>query len=446
MVKVILSALLIWATKTLSAQPIIATQLWSYAATGKIAGSPAIGADGTVYFAYDAPTLCAVTNGGSNKWTFPIQGGIHGASYSPPSVATDGTIFISGGNLYAVNTDGSQKWVYSAGSEAGSPAVGFGNEIYIHGFHLLFSVSITGSFIWSNRIGGSYIFGSPVVTPGGTIYAPSLETASLYAINHDGTEKWQANMGYSSVNSPAIAGDGTIYVTGTGLYAFSSYGTNLWINATNSFENSSPAIGKDGTIYVATFGAGTLYAFTPAGTVKWRTVLAPNNSTNAPIAATPAIDTAGNLYYPVFNTLYALSSTGSVIWTFSPSNGANTYTSPAIGPDGTIYVTFGNTLYAIYNTNKLADAPWPMYRQNARHTGKVEKPSLQKPQKRADANFQFEIYGQVGVTNTIQASPDLSNWSVLAYVVVTNVPTDFIDIDSTNFPSRYYRTLGPPLP
>ena len=133
-------------------------------------------------------------------------------------------------------------------------------------------------------------------------------------------------------------------------------------------------------------------------------------------------------------------------WTFSPSNGANTYTSPAIGPDGTIYVTFGNTLYAIYNTNKLADSPWPMYRQNARHTGKVEKPSLQQPKKRADANFQFQIYAQLGVTNTVQASPDLSTWSALADVAITNVPMDFIDLDASNFPSRFYRTLGPPPP
>ena len=83
-----------------------------------------------------------------------------------------------------------------------------------------------------------------------------------------------------------------------------------------------------------------------------------------------------------------------------------------------------------------------MYRQNARHTGKVEKPSLQNPQKGTDANFQFQIYGQLGTTNTIQASPDLSNWNRLTDALITNVPTDFTDLDSTNFASRYYRALS----
>ncbi len=364
----------------------------------------------------------------------------------PPAVAADGTIYVSRGHLYAANPDGSQKWAYPAGSGKGSPAVGFGGEVYVEGYRWLYSISTGGNMIWTNLLGGSYLFGSPAIAPGGAIYAPSPENGILYAIDPGGTEKWEAGVGFANANSPAIGADGTVYTTGGALYAFSPSGTNLWVNTTNWFQSSSPAIGKDGTIYVASWGAGSLYAITPAGTVKWRTVLAPNDPTNAPIAATPAIDASGTIYYPVFNTLYALSPTGSVRWTFSPSNGANTYTSPTIGSDGTIYVTFGNTLYAIYNTNKLADSPWPMYRQNARHTGKVEKPSLQKPQKRADASFQFQLYAQLGETNTVQASPDLSSWTPLADVVITNVPTDFIDTDASNFPSRYYRALGPPPP
>jgi hypothetical protein len=280
---------------------------------------------------------------------------------------------------------------------------------------------------------------------------PNPSVGPLSAIYPAGNPKWTVPGIYGE--SPAIGSDGSLYVVANGLFAFSPEGSNVWTFQTNSFQgifsprsSRSLAVAVDGALYAPSFGAGSLYAVNPDGTCKWRVDLAPNNSTNVPIAATPAIDSAGTIYYPTFNTLYAISPTGSVKWTFSPTNGTVCKTSPAIGPDGTIYVTFGGTLYAIYNTNKLADSPWPMFRQNARHTGKVEKPSLQRPKKRADANFQFEIFAQLGSTNTVQGSPDLTNWTALADIVITNVPTDFIDPEASNYPSRFYRALGPPEP
>jgi len=121
----------------------------------------------------------------------------------------------------------------------------------------------------------------------------------------------------------------------------------------------------------------------------------------------------------------------------------DTQTSPAIGPDGTIYCAFGSKLFALSGTNALADSPWPMYHQNPRHTGKVEKPSLNKPQKRSDGGFQFELYGQLSNSYTVQTSTSLLSWCSLTSVLVTNVPMDVVDADATNFPSRFYRALTP---
>jgi len=83
-----------------------------------------------------------------------------------------------------------------------------------------------------------------------------------------------------------------------------------------------------------------------------------------------------------------------------------------------------------------------MYRQNCRHTGKVEKPSLQQPKKRSDASFQFQLYAQVGQTQLIQTSTDLAAWISLTNVAVTNVPMDVVDLSASNFPSRFYRTVS----
>ena len=64
---------------------------------------------------------------------------------------------------------------------------------------------------------------------------------------------------------------------------------------------------------------------------------------------------------------------GTPIWEFV--TGDRVSSSPAIGSDGTVYVgSEDNKLYAISsNSTGLADSPWPMRGQNARHTGRVMK-------------------------------------------------------------------------
>ena len=438
------TSLLSFGALTSFAQPEPGTLVWSYESGNTIAGSPAVAPDRTILFANGS--FLAITNMGSNRWTFPIAGGSHGG-YSSPAIAADGTAYLSGGSLYAVNPDGTQKWAFPADCENGSPAVGFDNGVFIHGYGLLYSLSSGGIMVWSNRIGGSYTYGSPSIAADRSIYSPAPETQSLYAISANGSRSWQAGVSFNTADTAAIAANGTVYTTGGGLYAFSAPGSNLWVNTTNSFVGSCPAIGKDGTIYVATYGGGTLYALTPSGDVKWKATLTLEDSTNAPPIKCPAIDSQGTIYHAAFHSLYAISPQGNVEWTFthpgdtnSPAN--RTLTSPAIGPDGTIYVTFGSKLYALYGTNKLADSPWPMYRQNARHTGKVEKPSLQQPKKRADANFEFQLYAQIDQTQTVQTSTDLVAWAPLTNIVVTNVPMDVVDLCASNFPTRFYRTLS----
>src|SRR5207253_5882660 len=147
------------------------------------------------------------------------------------------------------------------------------------------------------------------------------------------------------------------------------------------------------------------------------------------------------------NSLWALSAGGNVQWTLvTPGDpgpgGYFAVTSPAIGPNGTIYVTLGTKLYAVAGTSGTAGSLWPMYKQNPRHTGKVEKPSLQQPKKRADANFQFQIYAQLGQTQTDQTSTDLTTWICLTNIAVTNVPMDVVDLGASNFLARFYRTLS----
>jgi hypothetical protein len=161
----------------------------------------------------------------------------------------------------------------------------------------------------------------------------------------------------------------------------------------------------------------------------------------------PAVDSAGTIYCAAYNRLFAFSPDGNVKWSFVNGNSSGdlntySYTFPTIGPDGTIYATFGSKLYAFAGTNALGDTPWPMYRQNPRHTGKVEKPSLQKPQKRSDANFQFQLFGQISNSFNIESSTNLSTWTSLTSLVATTLPMDIVDLTATNAPLRFYRAAS----
>jgi hypothetical protein len=418
------------------------TQLWVYDTGRTIMSSPALAPDGTIYIG-GSGTLYAITNWGSNRWTFATVA----YTDSSPAVGGDGTIYYSSiqsaassGYLYAVNNSGSQDWAYPGQTGNGSAALAPDGTVYINGNLFLLAVSPAPTLIWKYRTGDWPLFASPVAGGDGTIYTASRSYNLLYAISSDGTVKWDFTTYETPADSAAIGADGTIYFTGGWLYAFTPNGTNLWINQTNDFAASSPVIGADGTIYVVNHTLA-LCAINSAGVLKWRAVT--NLYGGVSLPWTPAIDTKGTVYYPALNKLYAVTPSGAIQWVFTNADGSFAGGSPAIGPDGTIYAPFGTKLYAIAGTNRLGDTPWPMFRQNLRHTGKAERPTLKQPQKRSDGGFQFQLQGELGQGYTVLGSTNLNSWTSLTNFVATTVPMDVVDFTATNFPVRFYRASSP---
>jgi outer membrane protein assembly factor BamB len=188
---------------------------------------------------------------------------------------------------------------------------------------------------------GDIVLSSPAIAGDGTIYVGSGDN-KLYAINPDGTEKWEFLTGGYIRSSPAIGTDGTIYVGSLDniFYAINSNGTKKWEFSTGDWIGSSPAIGIDGTIYVGSRD-NKLYAVNPNGTKKWEF------STGSIIEASPAIGIDGTIYVGSWDKkLFAISPNGRKKWEFL--TGDFIETSPAIGNDGTIYVSSADgNLYAI---------------------------------------------------------------------------------------------------
>ena len=165
----------------------------------------------TFYIIFTAPPVFAEV--GDTIWIFtPVE-----SLTSYPAIDTNGTIYVGvtkdeGGYipdykyyLYAINPDGTQKWV--------SPSMpGPGSE--------------------------SLTIPQPAIGNEGTIYI-GTPGYKLYAYNTDGTSKWEYDFRandniYGSIESSlAIAKDGTIYVSVWAnndlyLYAINKDGTKKW--------------------------------------------------------------------------------------------------------------------------------------------------------------------------------------------------------------------------
>jgi outer membrane protein assembly factor BamB len=427
------------------AQPQPGTLLWTYRAAVRVASAPALGPDGTVYVL--AQGLVAITNSGSlasNKWTFPVGGS--------PVIGSDGTIYVAESRgLFAINPDGSQKWLYPiAGGSGGSPAIGFDNTIYVQGMTYpgFYAISPSGTLKWRAGVGESMFVVSPVVGMDGTIYFTSCDLSELFAFNPDGHQKWVVNPRDLACDLPAIGADGTVYCDAAALTAIGRDGSILWSTDVNGWRAiGQPVIGRDGTIYVSSSYGDTLQAIKPGGQLAWR-ALSGLTYREATTAAT--IDTAGTVYYCTSNSLWALSPEGHVQWSFASSVSAQyefAETSPIIGYDGTIYAAIGSNVFAFAGTNGPADSPWPMYQQNPRHTGKVEKPSLQNPQIASNANFQFQLFGQISNTFSIEVCTNLATWTSLTNFVATKVPMEVVGPAAINSSVKFFRAVeqGPQL-
>jgi hypothetical protein len=291
-------------------------------------------------------------NIGAIKWVTSGDGVLQLVA-SSAALATDGTIYVGGNGLYAINPDGSQKWEFG-NSVVSSPAVGADGTIYSGDLSgKLNAINPDGSAKWSFGRGGcfpgdaSMIISSPAVGADGTIYVGSACKApfgagnfdsrgNFYAINPDGSQKWVLPADFSVLSSPALGADGTIYeeldIGGVrGIYAINPDGSQKWAS---SVVGGSPAVGADGTIYTSAGGVGLEFAppspavvgsdgtifiagtgvtaTNPDGTLKWVFTSAPSYS------------------------VYAINPDGTLKWQFDAGNYMES--APAVGVDGTIYI------------------------------------------------------------------------------------------------------------
>lgn len=294
------------------------------------------------------------------KWVYSLGP----TYYSSPAIGSDGTIYIGTSywamyagvapeyGLYAINPDGTLKWKYTTGDTGpirGSPAIASDGTIYF------------------------------VVQRDSTTEATKSSVEDLYAITSDGNFKWNRRVAADPLPgigclTPALGSDGTIYVNGDGIRSFGPDGNLKW---TYGFYNaqSSPVVGRSGTIYSvykANDGVDGICALNPDGTLKWQ-----YPRIGSWMISSPALGTNETVYIgtsqfdPLGVYFIAISSAGSLEWSYKAKDAGDIRCSAAVGGDGTIY--FGTThadhnyIFALnpdgtlkweYDTHQDVQGPW----------------------------------------------------------------------------------------
>ncbi len=304
-------------------------------------------------FSHDAfhtgrSSLSTENNPGVEIWR--VKGNYPGEVWSSAVIDNDDIVYFGtiGGDssLYALYPNGTIEWRYqSDGRIWCTPAIAEDGTLYFTtwgGYGYMHAVYPNGTMRWLYHDGyDSSSLSSPTIGNDGTIYFGS-EECKIYAVNPDGTEKWRYTTTGSYVNGAAAIGeDGIIYIGSSDhyLYALNSNGTLRWKFNAGGEIKGSPTIAPDGTIYVPSFG-GYFYALYPNGTMKWKA------STGGIIAlAGVALAEDGTIYVGT-EILRAYYPNGTLRWELDIQG--NIYgTVPAVSADGTIYVSAGGSLVAV---------------------------------------------------------------------------------------------------
>jgi hypothetical protein len=203
--------------------------VFTFQADAKISGTPAIAADGTIYFGSTSATFYAVGCDGKKKWEWrcPCEAQAFEGS---PAIGSDGTIYVGDdvvvpNYLFALNPDGTEKWRYEAqgvNSEMdSSPALGADGTTFIGqgggtmsgAGGALLAVGPDGKVRPGFPIAGGAVFSSPAVS-GDVVFATDIRdkagldgSATVFAVKADGTVLWRTDLPADYVGSSIAVGD-----------------------------------------------------------------------------------------------------------------------------------------------------------------------------------------------------------------------------------------------
>ncbi len=352
------------------------TLRWTYTDSNPNGGldsyqTPVIGPDGTIYTTQYSSVLnkyqlLAVAPDGTQRWTYSDFVEYFGNVRL--QVGSDGTIYAaskdsSAINLYAINPNGTRKYLFQAGDPIKSlPFPGANGVVYMMFGSKLYKISSTGSSLWSATVnttnfdngGIKELADATVVAVTDSDDYNSGRKGSLVLINADGTVRRSIQLegGFDKVER--VEADGTIYAYrqyGCGDSSCSEFavlnsdGTVRWSRS----SADSYAIAPDGTTYLRGNNSSEVIALNPAGNQLWT-----NTNANGYSVYQMGLLPDGTLVITTRNEVRAIATDGTLKWTYAlGADPAYTYSAEPlkIGIDGTIYVREDRKRLIALNSN-----------------------------------------------------------------------------------------------
>ena len=277
---------------------------------GRIAASPVIGPDGTIYVGSVDGTFNAIRRDGRMRWSYVAGAPI----FSTAAISESGAVYVGcdDDTLLAFTADGAVRWSYRQKQDVdSSPVIADDGAIYVGG-EGLHAVSPSGERRWLSYLGGQHVSAPPAVLPDGRVAVGSHDYR-VYAVQPDGTTSWAFATG-GPIEGPvsALGGGDLVFGSGDGkVYRLSSDGGRRFaVDVGGAVRGGVSVSAGEDTLYVGTM-AGELVAVDAAkGAVVWRV------KTGGPIRATPMLDPEGRLYVGSRDHwLYAVdAATGEIAW------------------------------------------------------------------------------------------------------------------------------------
>ena len=393
--------------------------------------APAVSDDNNVYMTSNDHYLrkfSAAT--GEQLWEFDLWTSADGDSpsgntHTTPSIDTDGTVYVGTGDtsgkigrVYAINPDGTKKWVVAGDAEKGfwnkgqasKPRINYltcaigENHIYMGnggstgsvlavdkntGYRVGYVANADNSGGPSGGVSaGIALANNTLIWAGGK---NGLFGASASALNTGGNVMWAWQI-YSS-------GIATFPSIGSSAFAIGSDGVEKWrtsLGNVGTLDQGGVVIGLDGSIIVTVKRApgeatGGIVALSPNGVVQW------HYGVPEDVSGCAAIDQAGNIHFGTQSGNYyiikpesseeqlilkkdlaaLISESDSPLKDNWEAGIGKIWSSPTIGPDGTIYIGVTHTvdpsksvLVALEDEGitGCAASAWPMKGKDSRHT------------------------------------------------------------------------------
>jgi outer membrane protein assembly factor BamB len=301
------------------------------------------------------------------KWAAPTS-----PVYSSPAVANGQVYAATPAGVQALSTtSGHVVWSMTlVGSFYSSPAIAGSRIFAASNAGGVYAVNTAGTKLWGALTTTDFSYASPTVVNGIVYIGDTVGT--MHALNAaTGAVIWTTTTAGEAIYSTASVVNGIVYF---GSYSGAVYALNaatgalVWSYTTNAQIRGTPAV-VNGVVYIGSFD-GYVYALVAAGsgggTLLWKEQTDYNVFSSPAVADGAVFVAAGGVGNATNGTVFAYNPrNGALKWSFEAGAGTFFYTDVSVA-NGVVYASSNDgTLYALDDSNgtllwtaELGDAPW----------------------------------------------------------------------------------------